>query len=73
MVEELLPASVAMVAEVDVDERIVSRLDGFFNELHAGVFGYAAALPDVACGTGANDVLPGGFSAQRPGDYMVEG
>ena len=34
MVEELFPASVSVVAEVDVDERVVPGLDGLFNEFH---------------------------------------
>jgi hypothetical protein len=37
MVEELFPASVAVIVEVDVDGRIVSGLDGFSDKLHAGV------------------------------------
>ena len=38
MVEELFPALVSLVAEVDVDEGVVAGLDGLFNELHAGKF-----------------------------------
>ena len=39
MVEELLPALVALMAEVDVDEGVVPGPDGLFNKLHPGVFG----------------------------------
>ena len=35
MVKELLPASVSVVAEVDVNERIVPGPDGLSDELHA--------------------------------------
>ena len=38
MVEELFPAFVALVAEMDVDERVVQGLDGLFDERHAGMF-----------------------------------
>ena len=38
VVEELFPAFVSLVAEVDVDERVVAGLDGLFDELHACVF-----------------------------------
>ena len=31
VVEELFPAFVAMVAEMDVDERVVAGLDGLLN------------------------------------------
>ena len=34
MVEELFPAFVSVVAEEDVDEGVVSGLDGLFNEFH---------------------------------------
>ena len=73
MVEELFPASVAVVAEVDVNEGIVTGLDGLFDELHVGVLWHAAALPDVARGAGAHDVPPGGFAAQRSRDHVIEG
>ena len=38
VVEELFPAFVSVVAEVDVDEGVVPGLDGLFDELHAGMF-----------------------------------
>ena len=44
MVEELFPAFVALVAEMDVDEGVVAGLDGLFDEFHAGVFRGLAAL-----------------------------
>jgi len=38
MVEELFPAFVSVVAEVDVDEGVVAGLDGLLDERHAGMF-----------------------------------
>ena len=38
VVEELFPAFVSLVSEVDVDEGIVPGLDGLFDEFHAGMF-----------------------------------
>ena len=38
MVEELFPAFVSVVAEVDVDEGVVPGLDGLLDERHAGMF-----------------------------------
>lgn len=58
MVEELLPASVAVVAEVDVDERVVPWPDRFSNKLHPGVLWGSAAFFDVACCAGANNIFP---------------
>jgi len=58
VVEELFPASVSLVAEVDVDERIVSGPDGFLNKLHPGVFGSLASFFNVAGCAGANDIFP---------------
>ena len=72
MVEELFPASVSLVAEVDVDERVVSGPDGFLDELHGGVLGRSAAFFDVAGRTRTDDILPDGFSAQTPRDDVVE-
>ena len=73
MVEELFPASVAIVTEMDVDEGIAAGPDRLFNEFHVGFLWRSAALFNVACGAGAHDIAPGGFSAQRPGDDVVEG
>ncbi len=72
MVEELFPAFVSVVAEVDVDEGVVPGLDGLFDELHAGMFYGMTAFFDVTGRTGTNDVLPGCLAAQAAGDNVVE-
>ena len=58
MVEELLPAAVTLVAEMNVNERIVLRLDGFLDQLHPGVLWGLAAFFDVAVCAGTNYVFP---------------
>ena len=73
MVEELFPASIAVVAEVDVDEGIVSGPNGLLDEFHAGVLWRPAAFLDVTGGAGTHDVAPGGLAAQRSRDHVVEG
>ncbi len=73
MVEELFPASVSLVSEVDVYEGIVPGPDGFFDELHAGVPGGSSAFSDVAGGAGADYVFPVCLSANAAGDDVVEG
>ncbi len=72
MVEELFPAFVSLVAEMDVDEGVVAGFDGLFDERHAGMFRGLAAFFDVAGGTGTNDVFPGCLAAQAAGDDVVE-
>jgi hypothetical protein len=72
VVEELLPALVALMAEVDVDEGVVSGPDGLFNKLHPGVFGSSASFFYVALGAGANNIFPGCFAAHASGDDVVE-
>ena len=72
MVEELFPALVSVVAEVDVDERVVFGLDGFFDERHAGLLRHSAAFLDVTRRTRTNNILPDGFAAQAPRDNVVE-
>ena len=72
VVEELLPASVAVVAEVDVKEWVVSGLDGFLDELHAAVLWNSAAFLDVAGCAGTDYVLPDCFAAHTPRDNVVE-
>ncbi len=72
MVEELFPASVAVVAEVDVDEWVVPGLDGLSNELHPGVLWSLAAFFYVAGCAGANNVLPDSFASHTPWYDVVE-
>ena len=72
MVEELFPAFVSVVAEVDVDEGVVAGLDGLLDERHSGMFYGLAAFFDVTGRTGTNDIFPGCFAAQASRDYVVE-
>ncbi len=72
MVEELFPASVAVVAEMDVDKGVVPGPDWFFNKLHPGVFGSSASFFNVALGAGANNIFPGCFAAHASGDDVVK-
>ena len=72
MVEELFPASVAVVVQVDVDEGVVFGLDWLFNKLHSCGFRSSASFSDVALGTGADYVVPGCFAAHTPRDDMVK-
>ena len=59
MVEELLPALVTMVAQVDVDEWVVFGFDGLSNKFHPGELGGPASFLDVAGCAGANNIVPG--------------
>lgn len=72
MVEELFPASVSVVAEVDVDERIVFRLDRLSNKLHLCVFWSSAAFLDIAGCAGTNNIFPDSFASHASGDDVVE-
>ena len=72
MVEELFPASVAVVVQVDVNEGVVPGFDGLFNKFHPGVFRSSASFSDVALGAGADYVLPCCFAAHTPRDDMVK-
>ncbi len=58
MVEELLPAVVTLVAEMNVNEWIVLRLDGLADQLHPCVLWGSAAFFDVAGCAGTNNVFP---------------
>ncbi len=72
MVEELFPAFVSVVAEVDVDQGVVSRSGGFFDQLYAGVSRGPAAFPDVAVCAGTDDVFPDCLAAHASREYVVE-
>ena len=72
MVEELFPAFVTVVAEVDVNEGIVPGLDGLLDKRHAGMFQGLAAFFDVTGRAGTNDVFPGCFAAHTPRGNVVE-
>ncbi|MFZ0033598.1 MAG: hypothetical protein WAK60_01245 [Sedimentisphaerales bacterium] len=73
MVEELLPAFVAGLAEVNADERIMLRLGGLLDELYTGLSGSSAAFSHVTFGAGADHIFPIRFSACAARDNVVEG
>jgi len=58
VVEELLPAVVALMSEVNMDKRIAFWLDGFLDELESGLFGRSAAFFHIAFRAGANHIFP---------------
>jgi len=58
VVEELLPASVAWLAEVDADERIVLRLGGETDEGEAGLLWSSATFCHVTFRASANHISP---------------
>ena len=58
VVEELLPASVARLAEVNVDERIVLRLGGIADEGESSLLWSSATFFHVAFGAGADHIFP---------------
>ena len=58
MVEELLPATVAGLAEVDADERIVLRLGGFLDEGESSLLRSSATFSHVTFGAGADHIFP---------------
>ena len=72
MVEKLLPATVALLAEMDMYKWIVSWLDGLLNECHTGFLRSSAAFFDVALGTGTYYIPPNCLAANTSGDNMVE-
>ena len=72
VVEELLPALVSFVAEVDVDKRVAFWFDGRFDKRHSGLFRRPAAFSDVAVGAGAYDIVPARFAAKTSRDNVVE-
>ena len=72
VVEELFPGAVAALVDVEGDDGGVFGFDGLVDECHAGFVGWPAAFFDVAFDAGADDVLPGGFTAAAAGYDMIE-
>ena len=73
MVEELLPAFVSFMSEMDVGQRVMSGLDGLFDQFHSRELRCLAALFDVTRRAGTDNIFPCGFAAYAPGDNVVEG
>lgn len=72
MVEELLPAVVALMSEVNMDKRIAFWLDRFLYKRKAGLFGGSAAFFHIAFGAGTNHISPDWFAAHTPGNNVVK-
>ena len=56
VVKELLPAAVALMAQVNMNEHIVFRLARFLDERHSCLAGSSAALFHIAFCAGTNDI-----------------
>jgi hypothetical protein len=73
VVEELLPAFVAGLAEVNVHKRIVLRPGRDTDKREAGLLGSSATFFNVTFGAGADHIFPVRFSAHTARDNVVEG
>ena len=58
MVEELLPSAVTLMAQVNMNERIVLWLDGLLDKRHSGLAGGSASFFHVAFCAGTNYIIP---------------
>lgn len=72
MVEELLPATITLVTQVDVNEGIVLRPDGLLDEHHARLFRSSAAFSDVAFGARTDNIVPNSLAAHAPRGNVVK-
>ncbi len=72
MVQELFPAPVARVPQMDMDERITVRFSGLSDEFHFGLYRGSSPFFGIAANTGTYDVLPHGFSPHAPGKHVIE-
>ena len=73
MVEELLPGTVAVVTEVEVDQRIALGPDRLLNKGHVGLSGGAAPFLDVAPHTSTDDILPGRTASHATRHHVIQG
>ncbi len=69
----MLPATVAGLAEVNADERIVFRLGWLLDKSQAGLLGGSATFFHVTLRAGTDHILPIRFSACSARDNVVEG
>ncbi len=72
MVDELFPASIAVVVQVNVDEGVVPGFDWFFNKLHLCGLRSSASFFNIAFGAGTDYVFPCCFAAHTSRDDMVK-
>jgi hypothetical protein len=72
MVEELLPALVAVVGQMNVDDGVSLGPYGFCDQRHAGLIRRAAALAGVASRAGTNQIFPGRLAPGASRDDMVQ-
>ncbi len=63
---------IALVSEMDVQQRIVPWPYGFCDEGHSGICRDTATFFYVALHTGTNDIAPDGFSTEASWNNVVE-
>ena len=72
MIEELLPGTVAVVPQVEMNERITPRFGRLLNQNHMSLLGRAAPFLDIARRTGTDNIAPGRSAPHAPGNDMIE-
>ena len=68
----MFPAAVTLMAQVNVNERVVLGPGWLLNQSQSRLLGRSAALLHVAVGTGADDIRPGGFAARASWNDVVK-
>jgi hypothetical protein len=72
VVEELLPASIALMPKVNMQKGIVSGLYRFSAKRHTGLAGGSAGFFHITLCAGTDNIFPNGFSAHTPWNDMVK-
>ena len=68
----MLPAIVLMQTEIDLHEWPPLRPLGLADKVQAGFLRGSVGLQGIALNTGANNILPTGWTASVTRDYMVQ-
>ena len=72
MVEELLPASITLMAQENMHKGIVPGLYGLSKKRHPGLLGRSAGFFHIALSTGTDNIFPNRFSAHTPWYDMIQ-
>jgi len=72
VVEELFPALVSLVPEVDMNERIPLGLERLSDKFHTGPFRSPSPFLSITACTRTYDIRPLGFATHTPGDNMIQ-
>ena len=72
MIEELFPAAISMMIQVNVDKGVTFGLDRFLDKFHSCLLGISPALFNITFDACTDNIFPAVLAANAPWNNVIE-